>query len=118
MPEPSRHSGYRVLWRRRRAAEAPRSGAQTTVATTKAHRGNAVPMRFGANHSARPRCVLPSGWPDDTLAQSRDRRHALIQEALNALTFISFSRVQIALRINRNAVHAVEFARQSPAIAE
>src|SRR4051812_2471026 len=45
-------------------------------------------------------------------------RQALIDELLDALAAIGFRRIDIALRIGRNTMDAVEFARLAAAFAE
>src|SRR6266849_6492250 len=57
-------------------------------------------------------------WPEHALIAARHRADALIDELLQALTFVGFRRVEIALGIGRNAVHAVELARLASAVAE
>src|SRR3954470_11995350 len=56
--------------------------------------------------------------PDHALVLFRHRSHAPVDELLETLSFPRLRRVQIALRVDRDAVHAVELARLSSAIAE
>src|SRR6516162_1582547 len=56
--------------------------------------------------------------PEHALVAARHRADALIDEFLYPLTLVSFSRVEIALGIGRNAVHAVELTGLAPAVAE
>src|SRR5882762_3124619 len=56
--------------------------------------------------------------PDHALVRFRHRPEPLVQEALQALSFPRLGRVDVALRVGRDAVHAVELARLPAAIAE
>src|ERR1051325_2045763 len=56
--------------------------------------------------------------PDHALVLLRDRRHAFVDEFLEAFPFPGFRRVDVALRVRGDAVHAVELARLPPAVAE
>src|SRR5436853_4244151 len=60
----------------------------------------------------------PARRPDDALVVLRHRRHPLVDESLQAFPFVGLRRVEIALRVNRDAVHAVELARLPSAVAE
>src|SRR5262249_28985440 len=53
--------------------------------------------------------------PEHALVAARHRSNPLIDEFLSPLPLVSFSRVEIALGIGRNAVHAVELAWLAPA---
>src|SRR5450432_2542705 len=44
--------------------------------------------------------------------------NASIDELLHALTFVGFGRVEVALGIGRDAVHAIELAGLASAVAE
>src|SRR5437588_7220935 len=56
--------------------------------------------------------------PDDALIPARHRADALIHELLHAFTLVGFGRVDVALGIGRDAVHAVELTRLTAAVAE
>ena len=63
--------------------------------------------------------LLPHWFrPDDALVRGRDRRHAFVDKFLHALTFPGLRRVDVALRIDRDAVHAVELTGLASAVAE
>src|SRR6188474_1563378 len=44
----------------------------------------------------------------------RHRAHALVDELLQALTFVGLGRVEVALGIRRDAVNAIELPRLTP----
>ena len=44
--------------------------------------------------------------------------HALVDEPLQAFSFLGLGRVEVALRVDRDAVHAVELAGLPAAVAE
>jgi len=52
------------------------------------------------------------------LAPTWNRSYSFVDEFLDALAFVSLGRVEVALRIGRDAVHAVELAGLAPAVAE
>src|SRR4029078_9661623 len=54
----------------------------------------------------------------DALILFGNRAHSPVDEALHALTAVGFRRVDVAFRICRDAVNAVELAGLSPAFAE
>src|SRR5262249_15024401 len=56
--------------------------------------------------------------PDRSLILFRYRRETFVEESLDALTAISLGRVDVAFRIGRDAVHSVELARLTSAVAE
>src|SRR5258706_1164080 len=56
--------------------------------------------------------------PDYALILLRHRRHAFVDELLDALALEGLGRVDVALGIDGDAVHAEEFARDAPAVAE
>src|SRR3970282_1255916 len=62
--------------------------------------------------------LLRSRRPQDALVLRSDRGHSLVDELLNALPFVGFRGVDVALRIGGDAVHAVELTRLPPAGAE
>src|SRR4030095_7454715 len=63
------------------------------------------------------RGVLSFG-PEDALVRPRDGTDALVHELLDALSLVGLGRVEVALRVRRNAVHREELARLAAAIAE
>src|SRR5690606_41854010 len=48
----------------------------------------------------------------------RYRRHSLVHELLQSLTFVGFDGIYVAFRIRGQVVHSVELAGISPAVAE
>src|SRR5262249_17466775 len=63
-----------------------------------------------------PRLAEPR--PGHALIAARLRLDALVDELLHALTLVGLGRVEVALRIRRDAVHAVELPRLAAAVAE
>src|SRR5687768_5281572 len=61
---------------------------------------------------------LSRARPDGALVQGTHRADALVHEFLQALPFPGFRRVDVALRIGGDAVHAVELPRLPAAGAE
>src|SRR5687768_8401116 len=53
--------------------------------------------------------------PEHALVAARDRADAFVDELLQALTLVGFGGVEVALRVGRDAVHAVEHAWLAPA---
>src|SRR5215510_13359508 len=62
--------------------------------------------------------LLGGSWPDDALILLGDRRQPFVQEALDAFSFVCLRRVQVPLRINGDAVHAVELTWVPPTVSE
>src|SRR5437016_11572306 len=62
--------------------------------------------------------LLPLFRPHHALVLFRDRGHPFEHELLHALTAIGLGRVDVALRVGRDAVHAVELARLPAPLAE
>src|ERR1700704_5934987 len=56
--------------------------------------------------------------PEHALIAARHRADALVDELLQALTLVGFGRVEVALGIGCDAVHAIELARLAAAVAE
>ena len=56
--------------------------------------------------------------PGHALVAGGDAAHALVDELLQALSFVGLGRVDVALGVGRDAVHAVELARLAAAVAE
>src|SRR5258705_4441911 len=56
--------------------------------------------------------------PDHALVRFRHRTHSLVEEPLQALSLPCLRRVEVALRIDRDAVHAVELAGLPAAVTE
>src|SRR3954468_5738156 len=52
--------------------------------------------------------------PQHALTARGNRSYAFVDEALDALAFVRFSRIQIAFRIACDAVHTVELAGLAP----
>src|SRR5712692_5642268 len=89
--------------------------------------GAATPNRAGPHRrraeTARqlfiPRkAVLSGARPQHALAAPWNRAYAFVDEFLHALAFVRLGRVEVALRIGGDAVHAVELAGLAPAVAE
>src|SRR5262249_30295039 len=57
-------------------------------------------------------------WPEHALIGSHHVADALVDEFLQAFTLPGFGRVDVAFGICRNAVHAVELAGLTTAVAE
>src|SRR5215813_12783540 len=72
-------------------------------------------MTLGSDGSCRE--LIPPR-PEHSLIAARLRRDALIDELLQALTLVGLGRVEIALGVRRDAVHAVELPRLASAVAE
>src|SRR5882724_7559080 len=53
--------------------------------------------------------------PDDALIFFRHHRQSLVGELLHPLTAIGLGGVDVPFRVGRDAVHAVELARLTPA---
>src|SRR5581483_3607449 len=85
-------------------ASSARSGLRTAPARRRRARRRRRALRFSR--------------PYDPLICARDRREPFVDEFLDALTAIGFRRVDVALRVGGDAVHAVEFARLPSALAE
>src|SRR6185312_7949141 len=62
--------------------------------------------------------LFPPRGPDDALVRFRDGPHAFVKEALDALPAIRLGCIDVAFRIGRDAVDAVEFAGLASAIPE
>src|ERR1700716_1798385 len=62
--------------------------------------------------------ISPGARPQHALAPARNRAYALVDEFLHALSFVSLGRVEVALGIGGDAVHAVELARLATAVSE
>src|SRR3977135_3554029 len=103
----------------------PPGGSGTTMCTgfdgnswekaPTAEKSNAKPAN--ASRARRIRMsLLPR--PQDALAPPRARTYALVDEFLHALAFVRFRRIEVALGIGGDAVHAVELARLATAVAE
>src|SRR5437588_5152948 len=66
----------------------------------------------------------PTGWrlppprPEHALEAARLRLDPLIDELLHALTLVGLGRVEVALGVRRNRVHAVELPGLAAAVAE
>src|SRR6267378_5949804 len=60
----------------------------------------------------------PGARPQHALAPARNRTDALVDEFLHALAFVRFRRIEVALGIGGDAVHAVELARLATAVSE
>src|SRR5262247_3497953 len=56
--------------------------------------------------------------PEHALVAARHGADAFVDELLHPLTLVGFGRVEVALGIHRDAVHAVELARLAPAGAK
>src|SRR5712692_5330212 len=56
--------------------------------------------------------------PQHALAPPRNRTYALVDEFLHALAFVRFGRIEVALGIGGDAVHAVELAGLATAVSE
>src|SRR5690348_2199010 len=56
--------------------------------------------------------------PGRNLAALRNRAETLVDELLQALARVSFRRVEVALRVGGDAVHAKEHAGLAAAVAE
>src|SRR5215208_4580789 len=56
--------------------------------------------------------------PNDALVGSRHRADAFVRKLLEPLSFVRFRRVDVALRVRRDAVHREELTRLTTAIAE
>src|SRR6185503_2182960 len=56
--------------------------------------------------------------PDRALVRFRHGAHPLVEEPLQTFSFPGLRRVDVPLRIGRDAVHAVELAGLPPAVAE
>src|SRR5437667_11419685 len=69
-----------------------------------------------APHVRRIRNSFPR--PEHALLACPDAAESLVDELLHALALVGFGRVEIALGIARDAVHAVELAGLAPAVAE
>src|SRR6516165_1253409 len=57
-------------------------------------------------------------WPHHALVARRHHSDPFVQEALHALSLEGLGRIDVALGIDRDAVHAVEFAGLAPAAAK
>src|SRR6266853_1674799 len=62
--------------------------------------------------------ISPGARPQHALAPARNRAHALVDEFLHAFAFVGLGGVEVALRVARDAVHAIELAGLAPAVAE
>src|SRR5258706_1348807 len=80
-----------------------------------AEKSNARPAN--ASRARRIR-VSPGARPQHALTPTWNRAYAFVDEFLDALAFVRLGRVEVALGIGRDAVHAVELARLAPAVAE
>src|SRR5437867_8365784 len=56
--------------------------------------------------------------PDSSLIRLGHRRETLVDKLLQTLTAVRFGRVDVALRVGRDAVHGVELSRLAAAVAE
>src|SRR5262249_6007156 len=61
---------------------------------------------------------LPVPRPEHALVTARLRLDALVDELLDALTLVGLGRVEVALGVRRDRVHAVELAGLAAAVAE
>src|SRR6188768_3027110 len=61
---------------------------------------------------------VPAAGPGRNLAALRNRAEALVDELLQALAGVGFRRVEVALRVDGNAVHAEEHAGLTAAITK
>src|SRR5262245_48539077 len=73
-----------------------------------------LPTRTCANQNASE----TPPWPGHALVAARLRLDTLIDELLDALTLVGLGRVEVALRVGRDRVHAVELAGLASAVAE
>src|SRR5207244_813644 len=82
------------------------------------HRGAAGGLRPPAADSLRSlvRCRTPR--PGRALVHGPNRPHALVHELLYAFALVGLGRIDVALRVGGDAVHAEELARLTPAVAE
>src|SRR5438105_2127610 len=71
------------------------------------------PSRYGY-----PSRYLFGRGPDGSLVLRRHRREPFVDELLQPPPFVGFGRVDVALRVHRNAVHGVELPGLTPAVAE
>src|SRR5258706_15711566 len=58
------------------------------------------------------------GGPDGALVLLGHRRETLVHELLQPLSAVRLGRVEVALRVGGDAVHRVELARLTAAVAE
>src|SRR2546427_141700 len=82
----------------------------------KAMRKRAATLAARDTCTALLRRVRPG--PDRALVRFRHGAHPLVEEPLQALSFPGLRRVDVALRIGRDAVYAVELAGLPATIAE
>src|SRR5215470_6354744 len=68
-----------------------------------------------SSHLALAAALRPHG---PLLRSAHDLAHALVFELLDSFSFEGFGRVDVALRVDGDAVHAVELAGLAPAAAE
>src|SRR5882762_6037949 len=110
----------------RASVSAPPPGGKGTTMCT-GFDGNPWESAPAADKSnARPVNAPPTGCirmsprtrPEDALASGPHRTYAFVYELLHALAFVSFRRVEVALGVGRDAVHAVELPGLAPAVAE
>src|SRR5687767_11399835 len=62
--------------------------------------------------------VASPSWPEHALVRRRDRTNTLEHELLDALPLVGLRRVEVALRIRRDAVDGEELAGLTAAAAE
>src|SRR5204862_1025330 len=62
--------------------------------------------------------LLGRARPDDALVHLRDRSQSFVEESLETFSFIRLGGVEVPLRIDGDAVHAVELSRLPSAVAE
>src|SRR6266542_2828148 len=74
--------------------------------------------RPSPNHSRRNGAAKLSLRPEHALVAGDDVADALVDEFLDALTFPGLGRVDVALGVGRDRVHAVELAGLAAAVAE
>src|SRR5712691_2355036 len=71
-----------------------------------------------ASRTRRRIRISPGARPQHALAPAPNRAYALVDEFLHALAFVRFRRIEVALGIGGDAVHAVELARLATAVSE
>src|SRR5689334_22057718 len=98
-----------------RSYRCPAYCSKNAVRRRTGEKKRAVAARLSGSIRVRStRCARPQ----HALIARVYRADALGDELLNALALVGFGRVDIALGIGRDAVHAVELPRLAPAVAE
>src|SRR5262249_470590 len=100
----------------RASVSAPPPGGNGTTTRTR-FQGRLWPSR-AAEAKSRAAAAAPTLLRPHAVLIRRPRSHALVDEFLHALAFVGLRRIQVALRIDRDAVHAVELPRLAPAVSE